>query len=125
MEITLEIAQGALLILHFVGLAALFGGFLVQLRPIVAGEGKIFPAMIHGAWTMLITGLLIVAVAQWRIAEGAGFELDHVKIAVKSVVVTAVLFLVYIYRKRQAVKRGEMLSIGALTFANIVIAVLW
>jgi hypothetical protein len=36
-----------------------------------------------------------------------------------------VLFLVYIYRKRQAVKRGEMLSIGALSFANIAIAVFW
>lgn len=125
MEITLEIAHGALLVLHFVGLAALLGGFLVQLRAIRAGEGKILPAMVHGALTMLVTGLLLVAVAQWQISTGATFELDHTKIAVKSIVVTAILFLVVIYRKRQAVKRGEMFSIGSLTFANLLIAVFW
>lgn len=111
--------------LHFIGLSALFGGFLVQLRAIRSGEGKILPAMLHGAITMLVTGLLLVGVAQWQISAGATFELDHIKIAVKSIVVTAVLFLVVLYRKRQAVKRGEMLSIGALTFANVLIAVFW
>lgn len=125
MEITLDIVHGALLVLHFVGLSALFGGFLVQFRAIRTGEGKILPAMLHGAATMLVTGLLLVAVAQWQISAGANFELDHTKIAVKSVVVTAVLFLTFIYRKRQAVKRGEMFSIGALTFANVMIAVFW
>lgn len=43
-----------LLALHFVGLASLLGGFLTQMS---AGTKRIVPAMLHGALTMLLTGL--------------------------------------------------------------------
>jgi hypothetical protein len=123
MEISFETARNITLILHFVGLASLLGGVLVQLKEILGGQGKIVSAMVHGSWTMLVTGLLLVGIAQMRISAGADIELDHVKVAIKSIVVTAVVFLVMFYRKREAVKRGEMLSIGALTLANVVVAV--
>lgn len=123
MDIPYETARNITLILHFVGLASLLGGVLVQIKEIFAGRGKIVSAMVHGSWTMLATGLLLVGIAQMRISAGADLELDHVKVAIKSVIVTAVVFLVMLYRKRETVKRGQMLSIGALTLANVVIAV--
>lgn len=123
MEITQETVRNIVLILHFIGMASLLGGLLVQLKDVFGGRGKIVPAMIHGAWTMLLTGLLLVGVIEWRKATGEDVDLNNFKVAVKSVIVAAVLFLVMFYRKRETVKRGEMLSIGALTLTNLVIAV--
>lgn len=123
MEITQESVRNIVLVLHFIGMASLLGGIMVQLKDIFAGRGKIVAAMIHGAWTMLVTGLLLVAVIEWRKATGDDLDLNNFKVAVKSVIVAAVLFLVMFYRKRETVKRGEMLAIGALTVTNIVIAV--
>lgn len=123
MEITQESVRNIVLILHFIGMASLLGGVMVQLKDIFAGKGKIVGAMIHGAWTMLVTGLLLVAVIEWRKATGDDVDINNFKVAVKSVIVVAVLFLVMFYRKRETVKRGEMLSIAALTVTNIAIAV--
>ena len=123
MEITQETLRNVVLILHFIGMASLLGGVLVQLKDIFAGRGKIVAAMIHGAWTMLITGLLLVGVIEWRKATGEDIDINNFKVAVKSIVVVAVLFLVMFYRKRETVKRGEMLAIAALTVTNIVVAV--
>lgn len=123
MEITQETLRNVVLILHFIGMASLLGGVMVQLKDIFSGQGKIVAAMIHGAWTMLITGLLLVGVIEWRKATGEDIDINNFKIAVKSIVVVAVLFLVMLYRKRETVKRGEMLSIAALTVTNIVVAV--
>ena len=123
MEITQESVRNIVLILHFIGLASLLGGVMVQLKDIFAGRGKIVAAMIHGAWTMLVTGLLLVAIIEWRKATGADLDINNFKVAVKSIVVVAVVFLVMLYRKRETVKRGEMLAIGALTLTNLVVAV--
>lgn len=124
MEITQESVRNIVLILHFIGMASLLGGVMVQLKDIFAGKGKIVAAMIHGAWTMLVTGLALVAVIEWRKATGDDVDINNFKIAVKSVIVVAVLFLVMFYRKRETVKRGEMLAIAALTLTNVSIAVI-
>ena len=125
MEQFAEILRNSLIVLHFVGLAALFGGFMTQMKAMAAKTAKVVPAMIHGAWTALITGLLLVGVAEWRIAMGAGFEIDHMKIGVKSIVVTVILILVMANRKKESVKTPVIGAIGALTLTNIVLAVFW
>ena len=124
MEI-LEFSRNFLVVLHLIGLASLLGGFLTQMRSMAQGVARIIPAMMHGVWTALITGLLLVGVAEWRIALGADFEIDHTKVAVKLVVVLAVLILVITQRKKQAVKTPVFVAIGALTVANVVVAVFW
>jgi hypothetical protein len=124
MELT-DILRNSLVVLHLVGMAALLGGFLTQMKLLGAGSARIVPAMIHGAWTALITGLLLVGVAEWRIAMGANFEVDHVKIAVKSIVVAIVLVLVMMNRKKEAVGSPVFTSIGGLTLTNVVLAVFW
>lgn len=123
---TANILKDVTLILHFVGLASLLGGFLVQIKSIKAGTAKIITAMVHGAWTMLVTGLLLVGIRQWLMAiDPAAHEIDNLKIAVKSLVVAAIVVLVMINRKKETIKGKDLGSIGALTLLNTVIAVVW
>ena len=124
MEIA-ELVRNSLLVLHFVGLASLLGGFLTQIKAMSAGTASIIPAMVHGAWTAFVTGLLLVGVAEWRIAMGANFEVDHTKIAVKTAVVLVILVLVMLNRKKDAIKGSVLGLIGALTLTNVVLAVFW
>ena len=115
-----------MLVLHFVGLASLLGGFLVQIKAMKPGTAKIIPAMIHGAWTMLVTGLLLVGLREWMSAlDPNAAELDNIKVAVKSIVVTLIVVFVMINRKKETVKSGTLALIGGLTLLNVVIAVFW
>lgn len=114
-----------LVVLHLVGMAALLGGFFVQIKALKAKTAEILPAMVHGAWTSLVTGVLLVGVAQWELALGGGEELDHSKIAIKSVVVAIIVTLVMIHRKKKPVSGSVLGTIGALTFLNVVLAVFW
>ena len=74
----MDILIGIVLILHFVGLAALLGGVLVQVKDTIAGKGRIIAAMIHGALTQLVTGILLVG-----LLEMSGGDVNNTKIAVK------------------------------------------
>lgn len=123
MDLTIEITRNTLIVLHFVGLASLLGGFLTQMKSLKTANARILPAMVHGAWTMLATGLLLVGLAEYRVAMGADFEVDHVKIGIKSVVITVILILVMANRKKQKVSSGIVGAIGALSLANIILAV--
>ena len=81
--------------------------------------------MSHGAWTSFITGLLLVGVREWELAMGGGEDLDHSKIAIKSVVVLIILALVIINRKKKPVSGSVLGTIGGLTLLNVVLAVFW
>ena len=125
MEMVAELTRNTLVVLHIVGLASLFGGWLTQMKAMAQKAAKVVPAMIHGAWTALITGVALVGVAEWRIALGANFEVDHTKIAVKSILAAVILTLVMVYRKKENVATPIFGTIGLLTLANIVLAVFW
>jgi uncharacterized membrane protein len=112
-----EIVKDSLLVLHFVGLASLLGGFLVQMRPAVK---VVNAAMLHGALTQLVTGVALVGVDQ-----AIGDPVDNVKIGVKLVVLLVITGLVFRFRGREQAPTGVWGAIGALTLANIVIAVFW
>ncbi|UED84565.1 hypothetical protein [Streptomyces profundus] len=107
------------LALHIIGIAALLGGFLEQVRSIKTGEVAVTSGMLHGAANMLITGIALVGLNQ---ADDQ--EVNNTKIAVKLGILVVILALVY-------VKRGEKVSpaifgaIGVLTAANIFIATIW
>jgi cytochrome bd-type quinol oxidase subunit 2 len=125
MEFAAELSRNVLVILHLVGMASLLGGFLTQMKAMAKKAARIVPAMVHGAWTALITGILLVGVAQWRIGMGANFEVDHTKIAVKSIIAAVILVLVITNRKKDSVKTPIFGAIGALTLTNLVLAVIW
>jgi hypothetical protein len=123
---TATLLKDTMLVLHFVGLASLLGGFLVQMKALKPGTAKIIPAIIHGAWTMLITGLLLVGLREWMSALDANAaELDNIKIAVKSIVVTLIVVFVMLNRKKQTVKSSTLALIGGLTLLNVILAVFW
>ena len=123
---TATLLKDSMLVLHFVGLASLLGGFLVQMKALKPGTARIIPAMIHGAWTMLITGLLLVGLREWMSAlDPSAAELDNIKIAVKSIVVTLVVVFVMINRKKETVKSSTLGLIGGLTLLNVILAVFW
>jgi hypothetical protein len=119
------IIKGFLVVLHLVGLSALLGGFLVQIKALRAKTAEILPAIVHGAWTAFGTGLLRVGVREWELALGGGYDLDHSKIAIKSVVALIVLVLVMLNRKKKPVAGSALGTIGGLTFLNVVLAVFW
>jgi hypothetical protein len=113
----MELVEKSLLVLHFVGLASLLGGFLVQAR---VHPRRVNPAMFHGALTQLVTGLLLVGVLQ-----GMDEDVNNAKVGVKLVVLLVVLALVVVNRKKDSVPDGVWAAIGGLTFLNIVLAVFW
>jgi hypothetical protein len=125
MQLTAEILRNSLVVLHFIGLASLLGGFLTQMKAMGKGTAKIVPAMVHGAWTMLITGLLLVGVREWMAAMEWAGELDNIKVAVKSIVLTVILVLVLRFKKKDAVSPMVFGIIGLLTIVNVVLAVFW
>ena len=116
----MDILIGIVLILHFVGLAALLGGVLVQVKDTIAGKGRIIAAMIHGALTQLVTGILLVG-----LLEMSGGDVNNTKIGVKLAVVIVITVLVFVYRKKQPLASWVVWLVGALTLTNIAIAVLW
>jgi hypothetical protein len=119
------IIKSFLVVLHLVGLSALLGGFLVQIKSLRAKTAEILPAIVHGAWTAFVTGLLLVGVREWELALDGGYDLDHSKIAIKSVVALIVLVLVMLNRKKKPVSGNVLGTIGGLTFLNVVLAVFW
>lgn len=121
----IELARNSLLVIHLIGQAALLGGFLTQIRAASAGEAKILPLMLHGAWTALAAGLLLVGLMEYRVAMGADIEINHIKIGAKSLVITAILILLYAQRRKGNVKAGAFWAIGGLTLTNLVLAVFW
>ena len=106
--------------LHIVGIAALLGGFLGQMKAMGAGEARITPGMVHGALTMLVTGLVLVGLNQ---ADDQ--EVNNVKIGVKLAVLLVILGLVYVKRDEAKLSPALFGTIGLLTTANIFIALLW
>ncbi|MBA0054271.1 hypothetical protein E0L36_26475 [Streptomyces sp. AJS327] len=106
--------------LHIVGIAALLGGFLFQMKAMRTGEARILPGMLHGALTMLITGVVLVGLNQ---ADDQA--VNNVKIAIKLTLLVVILGLVYVKRDEERLPTPLFGTIGLLTTANIFIAVLW
>ncbi len=117
----MEILRIILVILHFVGLAMLLGGFLVQVKAIGQGKGTVVRAMIDGALTQLITGLLLVA----TIEMGDLYDVNNWKIAVKLVIAVIITVLVFVYRKKNPAPSWALWAVGGLTLANVIVAVAW
>jgi hypothetical protein len=113
----MDFLEHTLVVLHFIGLASLLGGFLVQMK---ASPRVVNNAMVHGIITQLVTGVLLVG-----IAESDDAPVDHAKIGVKLTVAVIVAVLVFANRKRDVLSTGAWGLIGGLTIANVVVAVFW
>jgi hypothetical protein len=113
----MEFLEHTLVVLHFIGLASLLGGFFVQIK---TSPRVVNNAMVHGIITQLVTGVLLVG-----IAESDDAPVDHAKVGVKLAVAVIVAVLVFANRKREVLSTVAWALIGGLTVANIVVAVFW
>src|SRR5215218_3291271 len=107
----MEILRNILLVLHFVGLASLLGGVLVQVRSMRTGDARILPAILHGSYLQLLTGIALVGVIQ-----GANLdEVDNLKMLVKLIVLVVITVLAIVYRRRKTrIPQWVVPVIGAL-----------
>jgi hypothetical protein len=106
-----------LLVLHFIGLSALLGGFLVQMGQ---AERATTRGMMHGALTQLVTGIGLVGMAY---ARGFGDRVDNVKITIKLLIAIAVTVVVIVGRRRGGTPAWA--AAGGLTLLNVGVAVYW
>lgn len=113
----MSLVYNALLFLHFVGLASLLGGFLVQIS---SGEKGVNRAMVDGAVTQLVTGLAMFGMAEMGLVEE---DLQPMKFTVKLAIVIVITVLAVVGRRKPAPQVGLWATIGALTLVNVAIAV--
>lgn len=119
----MEILHSPLVFLHIFGAAALLGGWLANFKTPMVGFWQ------HaGAWIQLVTGVLLVGVAEMTAGE-EGSGINHMKIGVKLVILLAIIVTAVIGRR--ATKRegsapvGLAHSVGGLTLVNVGLAVFW
>lgn len=113
----MELAQHIVLLLHLIGFASLLGGLLVQAKE---SEPEVNAAMLHGSYTMLLTGVVLVV-----LAEIGPDPVNHVKIAIKLVVALIITVLVVLNRRFTTIPRGLWGLLGLLAVGNAAVAVLW
>ncbi|GAA1899536.1 hypothetical protein [Lapillicoccus jejuensis] len=132
----MSIVQGLVVVLHLLGMAAILGGwFATRTSP------RVHPAMLWGARSQIVTGLILVGLAEAGIGTD-GEPVNHPKIGVKLVVALAVAALVEIANARQkrfnlpvAIGPGAPTPImvaaplvqaaAGLALLNVLVAVLW
>ena len=115
----MEFIYSLVVILHFIGLASVVGGFIVQIS---SSEKGVNAAMFHGALTQLVTGLILVGMVEGGAVDE---EINMTKISVKLAIVLVVTVLAFMGRKKTPPQVALWVAIGALSIANIFIAVLW
>ena len=109
---------------HMLGLAALVGGYLVaatrRAEPLVPNT-----VMVWGARIQLLTGVLLVGLAQGAL----DMDVNNTKIGVKLIVAIAVAALTEIAagraRRGQPVPAGMVHGAGGLALLNVLVASLW
>lgn len=114
----------ALLVLHFLGLASLIGGFLVQIK---SSPRVINKAMLHGVITQLVTGVLMVGMLYPLSSSDPGdfSKPDNAKITVKLGIAVIILVIVLLNRKKSSITSAVWGLIGGLAILNVIIAVFW
>jgi hypothetical protein len=116
----MEILYHALVFLHLLGMAGILSGWLMQVMTSGAKSPKV---ILHSAFLQLITGLAMVAFLETGLADPGPDGVAHIKIAVKTTVVVAVL-VVGILNVRKPSSRLATLA-GVLAILNVGVAVFW
>lgn len=110
-----------LLVLHFIGLASLLGGFIVQMK---SADKGVNPAMWHGALTQVVTGVLMYGMLEAKVL-GDDEPVPSAKFGIKLLIAIVIAVLAFVGRKRTPPQVGLWGAIGGLTLVNILIAVFW
>ncbi|MFD6101019.1 hypothetical protein ACFVWN_02725 [Nocardiopsis flavescens] len=112
----MDILYSALVFLHMIGLAGIIAGFLMQ---VMTDNPKSTKVLLHSSLLQLVTGLLLVGVAEMADLG----ELNHIKIGVKLLIALAVVVVGVLNLRKPA--RNLAVIAGVLAVVNIGVAVFW
>lgn len=87
----MEILREILVALHLLGMAIIVGGYFAFIR-----TPKVAPGMLHGSYFQLITGLLLLT-----IAELGDDDVNHMKMGIKLLIAILVTVFAIIGNKKQ------------------------
>ncbi|MBO0852780.1 MAG: hypothetical protein J2P18_03325 [Nocardia sp.] len=115
----MTIVYNLVVVTHLLGLAAIIGGYAVS-RPDVS------PVMLWGARAQILTGLILVALAEG--IDSLGKDLNMTKIVIKLVIAVIVAGLAEV--AHADARRGKQIAwmgdaAGGLAIVNVCVAVLW
>lgn len=114
----MELVADLFVLAHLLGMAAIVGSAVFVAR------GRATPALVWGARAQLLTGLILVG-----LAEMGGESVDNTKVGVKLAVAVAVAACAEIaaakVRKGQGERPQLVQAAGWLAVLNVVVAVLW
>ncbi len=113
----METLENVVLVVHFLGWAALFGGLVVQIR---SAEKAITPAIRDGIGTAVAAGIALVG-----FLEAGDDTVNHTKVGVKLTVGLVILVLVMANARKRQIPEGLFWAILALTVTNVGVAVVW
>lgn len=108
----------ALLVLHFLGLAAIFGGAVESWR---TARATTSPVTLWGARAQVVTGLALAALI---FTGDDADDANHIKITVK-LVIALVIAGIAEANARKAVMKQAALVIAILAAINVIVAVAW
>lgn len=115
----MDFLHSLLVFLHILGAAAIVGGWLAAFKTPTVTQWQWI-----GALTQLITGLLLVGLAEM----GDG-DVNHFKIGVKVVIALVVAVAAFIGRRKvknnEDVSKGLAHAVGGMAFINVAVAVFW
>ena len=113
----MQILKDVVLIRHLLGLAAIIGGVLAQMRQT---PKRVDALVVYGALTQMVTGVALVGLDQ-----ALDDPVDNTKVGIKLVILLVITVLAWRHRKAEAVATWVWATIGLLTVVNIAIAVIW
>ena len=113
----MDIVFNIVLILHFIGLAGIIGGWLATIK-----APHVNKAILHGAILQVVTGLLLVG-----LREMDDVDVNHMKIGIKLVIALVILMVAILGVRKEARAQGTTATLahvaGALGIVNVAIAV--
>lgn len=115
----MDLVFNIVLILHFIGLAGIIGGWLATIKAPYMAKG-----ILHGAILQVVTGILLVGLREME----DGFDVNHMKIGIKLLVAIVILVVAVLGVRKEAKAAGTTATLahvaGILGIVNVAIAVL-
>lgn len=116
----MDIAIKLVLILHFIGLAGIIGGWLATIK-----SPHMVKGILHGAILQVVTGIILVGLREMQ--DGAD-PMNHMKIGIKLLIAIVILVVAIIGVRKEAQTQGSTATLahiaGGLAIVNVAIAVL-
>lgn len=117
----MDVLQKIILVLHLLGMAAIVGGWLAT-----RGRGTMSEVVVWGARAQLVTGLILVGLAE--ATKDDGTALNYTKIGIKLLIAICVVAFAEIGRARAKRKESSSTALDAAGIGgvlNVLVAALW